>query len=198
MSQLMKGSEVREADHRINRLFIDRWSPRAMTGEAIPQDQLMVLFEAARWAPSSYNEQPWRILYARRDTEHWQTFFDLLVEGNQRWAAKAAALLLFISKKTSIHNGKPSITHSFDTGAAWENLALQGFLKRYVVHGMQGFNYERAQTALNIPDDFRVEAMVAVGKPEDRKEMSEEVRQRETPNGRRSIEETVCEGRFCF
>ncbi|HKF93662.1 MAG TPA: nitroreductase, partial [Gammaproteobacteria bacterium] len=111
---------------------------------------------------------------------------------------KAGALMLFISKKTSTRNGKPSITHSFDTGAAWENMALQGFLKGYVVHGMQGFDYERAKTALNIPDDFRVEAMVAAGKPQDRSEMPEEVRERETPNSRRSIEDTVCEGAFCF
>ncbi|HKH20897.1 MAG TPA: nitroreductase family protein [Gammaproteobacteria bacterium] len=198
MSQILKGSEVRQANYPIDSLFIDRWSPRAMTGEAMTQAELRVLFEAARWAPSSYNEQPWRILHARRDTEQWQTFFDLLVEGNQRWAAKAGALMLFISKKTSTRNGKPSITHSFDTGAAWENMALQGFLKGYVVHGMQGFDYERAKTALNIPDDFRVEAMVAAGKPQDRSEMPEEVRERETPNSRRSIEDTVCEGAFCF
>jgi nitroreductase len=198
MSQILKGSEVRQANYPIDSLFIDRWSPRAMTGEAMTQAELRGLFEAARWAPSSYNEQPWRILHARRDTEQWQTFFDLLVEGNQRWAAKAEALMLFISKKTSTRSGKPSITHSFDTGAAWENVALQGFLKGYVVHGMQGFDYERAKTALNIPDDFRVEAMVAVGKPQDRSEMPEEVRERETPNSRRSIEDTVCEGAFCF
>ena len=198
MSQVMKGSRVRRADHPIDKLFIDRWSPRAMTGEEITQEELMVLFEAARWAPSSYNEQPWRILYARRNTQHWQTFFDLMVESNQRWASKAAALLVFISNKMMIRTGKPSITHSFDTGAAWENLALQGFLKGYVVHGMQGFDYERARTALSVPDDFRVEAMIAVGKPQSREDMSEEVRKRETPNSRRPVEETVCEGAFCF
>ncbi|MGI8740516.1 MAG: nitroreductase family protein [Gammaproteobacteria bacterium] len=198
MSQLLRGSEVRRADHPIDKLFTDRWSPRAMTGEAINRQDLMVLFEAARWAPSSYNEQPWRILYACRDTEQWSMFFDLLVEGNQKWARDAAALVLFISKKTSTRTGKPAKTHSFDTGAAWENLALQGVLKGYVVHGMQGFNYERARIALNIPDDFQVEAMIAVGKPQDRNEMSKEILERETPNSRRSIDETVCEGGFCF
>ncbi len=198
MSQVMNGSEIRRADHPIDKLFIDRWSPRAMTGEEITQEELMVLFEAARWAPSSYNEQPWRILYARRNTQHWQTFFDLMVESNQRWASKASSLLVFISNKTMTRTGKPSITHSFDTGAAWENLALQGFLRGYVVHGMQGFDYERARTALSISDDFRVEAMIAVGKPQNREDMSEEVRERETPNSRRPVEETVCEGVFCF
>lgn len=78
----MKGSEKRKADHPIANIFLNRWSPRAMTGEPIAQEDLMVLFEAARWAPSSYNYQPWRFLYARRDSEHWQTFFDLMVEFN--------------------------------------------------------------------------------------------------------------------
>ena len=86
---MIKGSDMRRADHLIEPLFLDRWSPRAMTGETISQEELMVLFEAARWAPSSYNNQPWRILYARRDSEHWQLFFDLLVEFNQSWAKSA-------------------------------------------------------------------------------------------------------------
>src|SRR6185295_20245618 len=86
---MTKGSEVRRADHPVDNLFLDRWSPRAMSGEEIPAEDLMVLFEAARWAPSSYNNQPWRILYARRDTKHWQTFFDLLVEFNQSWVNSA-------------------------------------------------------------------------------------------------------------
>src|SRR4029079_10173110 len=111
------------------KLFLDRWSPRAMSGEEISEAALMVLFEAARWAPSSYNNQPWRILYARRDTEHWPRFFNLMVEFNQSWTSTAAALVVFISKTHFDFNGEPAVTHSFDTGAAWENLALQGSLK---------------------------------------------------------------------
>jgi nitroreductase len=81
---MIKGSEVRKADYAIEPLLIDRWSPRAMSGEEISQEELMRLFEAARWAPSSFNAQQWRALYARRGTEHWQTFFDLLVDANKR------------------------------------------------------------------------------------------------------------------
>lgn len=193
---MIKGSERRRADHAIDQLFLDRWSPRAMSGEAIPEEELMILFEAVRWAPSSYNNQPWRILYARRESEHWPLFFDLLVEGNKVWAQNAAALLLFISKTTFDYNGKPSITHSFDTGAAWENLALQGSLKGYVVHGMQGFDYERARTALSIPEGFRVEAMAAVGKPGAAEALPEALRQREAPSDRRQLAQTICEGPF--
>jgi nitroreductase len=194
--QMLKGSDKRQADHPIDTLFLDRWSPRAMSGEEIPEAELLVLFEAARWAPSSYNNQPWRILYARRGSEQWPLFFDLLVETNRVWAENAAALLLFISKTTFDHNGKPYPTHSYDTGAAWQNLALQGYLKGYVVHGMQGFDYERARVALEIPDEFRVEAMAAVGRPGAMDALPEALRQRETPNDRRKLEMTICEGAF--
>jgi len=191
-----KGSEKRRVDHPIDKIFLDRWSPRAMSGEAIAEKDLMVLFEAARWAPSSYNNQPWRILFARRDSEHWPLFLDLLVESNRIWAEKAAALLLFISKTTFDYNGKPARTHSFDTGAAWENLALQAMLRGYVAHGMQGFDYERAKTALNVPDEYQVEAMAAIGKPGSRDSLPEKLQAMETPNDRRPLARSVCEGPF--
>jgi nitroreductase len=193
---MIKGSEKRRAGYPINELFLDRWSPRAMSGEPIAQEELMALFEAARWAPSSFNNQPWRILYARRDGEHWQLFLDLLVESNRIWANKAAALMLFISKTTFDHNGKPSRTHSFDAGAAWENLALQASLRGYVAHGMQGFDYDRAKTALEIPDEYQVEAIVAVGKPGAKESLPEKLQAIEAPNDRRPLDQTVCEGSF--
>ena len=193
---MIKGSEVRKAGHPIESLFLDRWSPRAMSGEEISEADLMVLFEAARWAPSSYNNQPWRILYARRGTADWQTFFDLMVPQNQAWTKDAAALLVFISKTTFDFNGKPSVTHTFDCGAAWENLALQGWLKGYVVHGMQGFDYDKAKIALRIPDGFRVEAMVAVGCPGKKEDLSEVQQKRESPSDRKKLSEIVCEGLF--
>lgn len=195
---MIKGSAERVADHPIDNLFLDRWSPRAMTGESISRELLMSLFEAARWAPSSYNNQPWRMLYATRESEHWELFLNLLVDGNKVWAKNAAALVLFISQKTFGFNGAPSITHSFDTGSAWENLALQGWLKSLVVHGMQGFDYEGARQQLNIPEGFDVEAMVAIGMPADPATLPDDVRAREAPSDRRKLEETICEGPFCF
>jgi nitroreductase len=168
---MIKGSEVRHADHPIDALFIDRWSPRAMSGEEIAEEELLTLFEAARWAPSSNNNQPWRVLYARRSTEHWPLFLSLLVETNQVWAKNAAALLVFISKTTFDHNGKPSITHSFDTGA---------------------------RTALGILEDFQVEAMVAIGRPGDKASLPEALQNIESPNSRRKVSSSVCEGPFRF
>jgi nitroreductase len=195
---MIDGSEKRKADYPIDELFLDRWSPRAMSGEALTDEELMTLFEAARWAPSSYNNQPWRMLYARRDTERWPTFLSLLVEGNQAWAKDAAALVLFVSKETFDFNGQPYPTHSFDTGAAWENLALQATLKGLVAHGMQGFDYERARAELNIPEGFRVEAMAAVGRPGDPATLPEQLREREEPSPRKPLAEIICEGAFRF
>lgn len=197
---MIDGSESRkqEANYPVDEMFLDRWSPRALSGEGVTDEELMTLFEAARWAPSSYNNQPWRILYARRDTEHWPAFFNLLVEGNQAWAKDAAVLLLFVSKETFDFNGKPYPTHSFDTGAAWENLALQATLLGLVTHGMQGFDYERARAELNIPEGFRVEAMIAVGHPGDPAQLPEKLREREAPSGRKSLSEITCEGTFRF
>lgn len=191
-----KGSEKRKADHTIDKLFLDRWSPRAMSGESIAEKELMVLFEAARWAPSAFNNQPWRILYARRDSEHWPLFLSLLVEGNRVWASQAAALLLFVSKTTFDHNGKPARTHSYDTGAAWENLALQALLRGYVAHGMQGFDYERARQELQVPEEYQVEAMAAIGLPGPKESLPEMLQAKETPNDRRPIAQSVCEGPF--
>jgi nitroreductase len=193
---LTRGRDHRKADYPVDGLFVDRWSPRAMSGEPISQAELAVLFEAARWAPSAGNTHPWRILYAHRDSEQWPVFFDLLVERNQVWCRNAAALLLFISRKTNEQTGRPLGTHSYDTGAAWENLALQGTLAGLVVHGMAGFDHARARTALNVPDDFDVEAMAAVGKPGPITVLPEDFQKRESPNTRRPISELVFEGPY--
>jgi nitroreductase len=192
---MIKGSEKRQSDHPVDRIFVDRWSPRAMSGEEIPGEELLTLFEAARWAPSSMNNQPWRILYAPRTSSHWPLFFDLLADSNKVWCAKAAALLVVISN-TTFENGKPCRTHSYDSGAAWMSLALQGSLKGLVVHGMQGFDYDRARIALHIPDEFQVEAMAAIGRPGRIEDLPEQLQVRETPNDRRPLAQSVCEGPY--
>jgi nitroreductase len=194
---MVKGSQRRRTEHAIDAIFVDRWSPRAMSGAAIALAELMPLFEAARWAPSSGNYQPWRMLYALRDTPHWPLFLGLLHEGNRRWAQQGGALVLFISKKT-LDDGRPSVTHAFDTGAAWENFALQASQRNLVVHGMQEFAYDRARTELRIPGDFEVDAMAVVGKPGDAQLLPESLQAREQPNDRRPVSQSVREGLFSF
>jgi nitroreductase len=169
-----------------------------MSGEPVSDQELFILFEAARWAPSAGNTHPWRILYAHRDTEHWQVFFDLLVERNQTWCHNAAVLLVFISNTINVQSGRPLKTHTYDTGAAWENLALQGTLSGLIVHGMAGFDYARAKTALAIPDEFQVEAMAAVGRPGPIESLPEDLQARESPNTRRPITDLVCAGPYSW
>lgn len=194
---MIKGSEKRRAAHPIDSLLLDRWSPRAMSGTPLSEAELMTLFEAARWAPSASNVQPWRILYARRDSKQWPQFFDLLSEGNRPWAQHAGALLLFLSQNTT-STGKPVPTHSYDTGAAWQSLALQGTRLGLVVHGMAGFDHARARSELNVPENYAVEAMAAVGHAGDPANLPEPYRSREQPNDRRPLTETVKEGAFNF
>jgi nitroreductase len=198
MSQLPKVEDFRKADYPVEPLFVRRWSPRAMSGEPISEREMLTLFEAARWAPSTYNEQEWRFLYARRDTPQWPTFFGLLAEGNQAWCVRAALLSVVVAHKVFQRNGKPNPVHVFDTGAAFENLALQGSAMGLVIHGMQGFDFEKARTSLSVPDDYAVCAMFAVGRPGDPSQLAPETREREKPSPRKPVREIICEGKFAF
>lgn len=188
--------EIRDSAYPIQPLILHRWSPRSMTGESLTEEEVMPLFEAARWAPSSYNNQPWIFIYAHRDTPEWKTLFNLLVPGNQAWTVNAAVLVVVISKKTFYRNGKPARTHSFDTGAAWMSMALEGFSRGYVVHGMEGFDYDKASTDLQIPDDYTVEAMVAIGKRAPKEKLSPELQKREAPSLRNPLEQILMKGKF--
>lgn len=194
----MKGqiSQYRKSDHEISDIFINRWSPRAMSGEEVSESELMTLFESARWAPSSYNNQPWRFIYARKGTENWETFYNLLAEPNKVWVKNAYVLIVIASKDTFDYNGKPDRTHSYDAGAAWENFALQGSELDLVVHGMSGFDYKRASKELGIPEGYTVEAMAAVGKPGKKEALPENLQKNEFPSGRKSIDDIACEGKF--
>lgn len=187
---------IRKADYPINEIFLRRWSPRAFTGESITDEQMMILFEAARWAPSSYNGQPWRFIYAKRETAAWKKLFDLMVPQNQEWAKNAALLMVIISHKIFDYNEKSDRTHSFVTGSAWENLALQATFMDLAAHGMEGFDYARAKKDLHIPDDYTVEAMAAVGKPGSIEQLSLEMQKNETPSDRKKIDELIFEGLF--
>jgi len=187
--------EPRSPERLVDPQFIHRWSSRALSGETITEEELGSLFEAAKWAPSSFNNQPWRFIYGRRDSVDWSTFLDLLVENNKVWAQRAAVLIVIVSKQ-NFDNGKPSRTHSFDAGAAWMSLALQGSMMGLVVHAMEGFDYERARKDLAIPSGYTVEAMVAVGRRGRVEDLPETLQVREFPNSRKRQAEIVFEGGF--
>jgi nitroreductase len=164
----MTTSNGRTADYSIDPIFLDRWSPRSFTAEPIPDADLATLFEAARWAPSSSNQQPWRFLYAKRDTPDWALFFDPLADGNKGWVKDTAVLVAIVSKRRIAAKGdrpeRENYNHSFDTGAAWAYFALQASMLGWHAHAMGGFDVARAITDLGIPDDYRIEAMIAVGR----------------------------------
>ncbi len=198
MTETIDPGEVRKPARAIQPIFVRRWSPRAMSGAAVSSDDLATVFEAARWAPSTYNEQEWRFLYAHREGPHWQTFFDLLAEGNRAWCHRAGVLVVVLSHTVFARNGKPNRVHSFDAGASFENLALQGCSMGLVVHGMMGFDYDRAKTALRVPDDYAVEAMIAIGHPGDPADLPEALRKIEAPSQRKPVAEITREGIFTF
>lgn len=185
----------RTGAHGVDPVFLRRWSPRAMADRPVPRDDLMRLFEAARWAPSSFNGQPWRFRYARRDGPHWPEFLGFLSENNRRWCARAGALVVLLSC-TRDDEGDPVPTHALDAGLALENLLLQGTLSGLVVHAMAGFDREAALRALAPPPDHEVRCMVAVGLPAPPDVLPEPLRAREIPSGRRPLADLVGEGAF--
>jgi nitroreductase len=189
----------RVAAHPIDPLFLARWSPRAFDGSELPEQDLMTMFEAARWAPSAFNVQPWRFLYARRDDPHWPLFLSLLIPWNQGWAASASALVYILSDsltETKWGGEQVSHSHSFDAGAAWAFLALQASRLGYHSHGMSGVEFDRARTELAVPERFRIEAAVAIGRLGDPATLDEKLRAREVPSERRPLDETIVNGIF--
>lgn len=186
----------RKSEYPISDLILHRWSPRAMSGELLSSDEIMPLFEAARWAPSSYNGQPWRFIYAKKESRYWEKFYSLLIEFNQKWCKNASHLVIIISSNVFEHNQKPAQTHSFDTGAAWQNLAIEGSKRGLVVHGMQGFDYKRAKEMLTLQENWNVEAMCAIGKPGEKKDLFEAAREKENPSDRKPLSDLVFEGEF--
>lgn len=198
MTQLPNPLDHREAAHPIESLFLKRWSPRAMSGAELADADVNRLFEAARWAPSTYNEQEWRFLYAKNGDPQWEDFFGLLMEANQAWCDKAGMLIVVLSHKTFERNGKPNPVHTLDTGMAVQNLLLQAASMNLVGHAMAGFNRGQAKQVLQVPDDYEVEAMIAIGHPGDVDALSPELQEREVPTGRKPINEIARSGKFAF
>jgi nitroreductase len=191
---------LRHADHAVDPLFLDRWSPRAFDGSDLPEEDLLTIFEAARWAPSAFNSQPWRFLYARRGDTDWERFLALLIPYNQSWAHSASVLIYILSDRTPSNdrNGEPveSHSHSFDSGAAWVSLALQATRMGYHAHGMSGVDFDRARAELGVPERFRIEAAAVIGRRGDPLILPEKLQAREAPSGRKPIGEFAFRGGF--
>lgn len=187
----------RETDTALDPLFLNRWSPRAFDGSVMPADDLRTILDAGRWAPSSFNYQPWRFLYATRDdAANWARFLDLLIPFNAIWAKEASVLLFILSETTMGSPDKPSHSHSFDAGAAWSGIALQATLIGYHAHGMVGIDMDKTRAELGVPDGFRIEAAVAIGRMGDPVSLPEKLQAREEPSNRKPLEEIAYSGNF--
>lgn len=197
----MTSSNSRQSEFPIEKLFLDRWSPRAFDDTPLPEQHLLTILEAAHWAPSAFNHQPWRFVYAIRGSAQWDAFSSLLVEFNQSWAKTAGALVFIVSRTQSGEIGaadqKANYSHSFDAGAAWGALALQAQLLGYQAHGMTGIQFDKAYEAFGISSsDFRIEAAAAIGKIGDKQQLPEGLRERELPSSRKPLSEVAFNGTF--
>lgn len=187
----------RTADPRVIQPIVERWSPRSLDASALPQADLEVILQAAGLAPSAYNVQPWRFLYAHRaDAASFARFLEPLVEFNQSWARQASVLLYVISAETSGSEGKPNHSHSFDAGAAWALLAIQAHEMGYVTHGMTGVDFAKAREVLGVPEGYRIEAAIALGRQAPVEQLPEALREREIISGRKPVSEIAFEGGF--
>jgi len=188
----------RTAHPRVEKLIVDRWSPRAFDGSDMPQEDLDVIFEAAGWAPSAYNVQPWTFLYARRGDANWSLLLSQLIEFNQSWAKDASALVYIVSDKfmRSDKGNTDNHSHSFDAGAAWVLAALQAQAMGYHTHGMTGIKFGAAEEALGIPEDHRLEAAFVIGKAAGKEILPDFLQEREVPSDRKPISEIVRAGKF--
>lgn len=184
-----------ETQSPIHDLLKRRWSPRAFAERPVEPEKLRSLFEAARWAPSSNNEQPWRFLVATKQNKaDWDRLFTCLVEGNQKWAHQAPVLMLSVATLT-FDDGSAN-RHAFhDTGMAVENLIIQATAMGLFVHQMAGFRIDQARKECQIPDGCEPVAMIALGYPGDPATLADYLRERELrPRERNPIAEFVFSG----
>ena len=190
-------AQQRSTDYEnLNPMFIDRWSPRAFSPDPLSKEEIETLFEAARWAPSCFNEQPWVFLYAQKE-EDLKKFRSILAEKNRVWANGAPVLAFILARRAFRHNGKPNRWAQFDAGSAWMSLALQAHSMGLVVHAMGGFDEQKVYDLLSVPrEDYVAMAAVAIGGNGSSDLLPDELREREVPSQRVPLAEVLKEGSF--
>ena len=189
----MRGAEHRRVQSQVCSCFPDRWSPRAFTGEPLRRWQVDALLEAARWAPSCYNEQPWSFYYALT-AEARERLVRLLAPGNREWAAGASMLAVVAVRRSFKRGGKRNHYSSFDAGAAWMSLALQARKLGLYAHAMAGFDHDAAYGELGLSrQELRIIAAIAVGRRGDSEGLPPSLRKSESPSGRKPLEDVGVE-----
>ena len=190
--------KVAQASYPIHDFIRQRWSPRAFADRAITRTELGGLLEAARWAPSSSNEQPWSFIVATRDNKtEFEKLFSCLVPGNQLWAGAAPVLMLSIAHMVFEEDNSPNRHALHDVGLAVENLILQGMSIGVFTHQMAGFHVNKARELFALPAGYEPVAMIALGYPGDPNTLPDTLRKRElAARSRKGLEEFVFAGRW--
>lgn len=180
--------ETRRTKVPVDPLFIRRWSPRAFSDDSIPEETIKILFEAARWSPSSFNEQPWRFVYATEDDDR-KVLASVLVESNRLWASRAPLLSIIFAKKAFTRNGATNRWAAFDSGAAWASLTFQARLLGLHTHAMAGFDEEQAYMVTGMdPAEYEAIAVIAIGRRASPDVLPEHLARQEKPSGRLPLE----------
>ena len=181
---------------KIHELITKRWSPRAFSTKAVEEEKINALMEAARWAPSSMNEQPWRFIFAfKEDRDDWQRLFDTLNPHNQAWAVKAPVLMAVVAKRNFTYKDYPNNYAWYDTGQAVGNMLFQATALGLHAHQMGGFSPEEAKVKLHIPEDHDPVAMMALGYLGDPNDLPDKLKDREVaPRVRLEIHEIAFKG----
>lgn len=178
-------------------LIRSRWSPRAFSGRTVEKEKLQSLFEAARWAPSSMNEQPWRFIVGQKGDETWKKIHDSLVEFNQNWAVQAPVLVVNLGKKTFTYKGRENVTYQYDTGQAVAFMVIEAVNQGLVAHQMGGFHAEKLIELLEIPEDFKPISVTAIGYHGNPESLPSDLHKSEfRERERHSLNEQVFSGKF--
>ncbi|NTW71742.1 MAG: nitroreductase family protein [Eubacteriaceae bacterium] len=167
-----------------------RWSPRAISEKKLSDTDINAILEAASFAPSCFNEQPWRFILAK-DTAALEKMRTLLTPSNQLWAGKAPLLIMVLSVKSFEHNGKDNFWNIFDAGTSWGYMSLEAERRGIITHAMGGFNKMKAREAYNISDEYNVISVIAAGYYGNPEELPHDLQEREYPACRKSVEELI-------
>ena len=190
----------RRAGHTIAPVFLERWSARSFKPEPMPEADLLAMFEAARWAQSASNNQPWRFSYSLRGSASWEKYLGFLIDSNRSWSQNASAIVVVLSKThTSPTDGsEPRFirTHDFDAGAATQAFTLQATKLGYIAHPMAGIHIDVISEAFGISEGYTVECAISVGKLAPREELPEKYREREIQSQRKPLSEIVFKDGF--
>ncbi len=192
----MNDAKKPDLEHPVQEFIETRWSPVSFDGRAVPREELMSIFEAARWAPSAFNEQPWRyVLATREDGEAFELIVSCLVEGNQAWARQAGAVALGVTATSFARNDKPNAYARHDLGLASAQLSSEASSRGVMVHQMAGILPDRAREIYGIPEGFEAVTGLALGYPGPNPELGGDFEARDAqPRTRRPLAETLFAG----